>query len=104
MKSVARHITDFKAISLSSLSGANYPPYDIDPASNKYSYIHVAFLVEAMCSPFRWILDNTHTLTSIFNIHSPALMLHLWGKYLCTAWHEAKIKIIITKTANNLPG
>lgn len=94
----AGHVVDFK---LSLLAAS--PPYDIDSASNKYSYVHIAVLVESLCSPFGWILDNAHTLTSTFNFHSPALMLHLWSKYLCTVWHKTKIKIIIIKTANNLP-
>lgn len=98
-----RHVIDFKLSLLAASAARSYPPYDIDSASNKYSYIHAAFLAEAMRSPFGWILDNTHTLSSIFNIHSPALMLHLQSKYLCTVWHEAKIKIIIIKSANNLP-
>lgn len=63
----------------------------------------MAILGEALHRPFGWILDNTHMLAFIFNINFPALMLHLWSKYLCTIWQEAKIKIRIIKPANNLP-
>ena len=41
---------------------------------------------------FGWILDHTHMLTSKFNIHSLALVLYLWSKYLCAVWHAAKTK------------
>lgn len=71
-----------------------YPPYDIDLASNKYAYIYIALLTETMCSlslDGYWI-DHTHMLTSKFNIHSLALVLHLWSKYLWSVWHATKTK------------
>lgn len=64
----AGHVANLK---LSLLAAS--PPYDINSAFNKYSYIHMSFLVEALRSPIGWILDNAHTLTSIFNI----IPLHL---------------------------
>lgn len=46
-----------------------YPPYDIDPASNKYAYIYIAFLTETMYSlslDGYWIMHTCLPPNSIF--------------------------------------
>jgi len=51
-----------------------YPPYAIDPASNKYAHIHIAFLTETMYSltlDGYWIIHTCLPPNSIF------ILLHL---------------------------